>query len=161
MATRNNILNYTTSVPAESSAGFIMGLLGRKGANSISQHFANGKLAGISFVFPVGGFPVNFQLPAREDGVLAFMLKQEPWNSRRGCRPEAYTEKLRARAGSIAWRILKDWVEAQVAMVEAGQAEMGEVFMPYAITDQGMTMYDQFLGFNQQKQLGSGGKVNG
>jgi hypothetical protein len=155
---KNNILNYTTGVAADVSAGFIMGLLGRKGANSISQHFENGKLSGISFVFPVGGVAVTFQLPARESGVLAFMLKSESWNTRRGCNEAQYTEKLRERASRIAWRILKDWVEAQIAMVETEQAEMGEVFMPYAIVNDGQTMYDAFVVRNEQLRLGSGKK---
>jgi hypothetical protein len=155
---QNNILNYTTGVAADVSAGYIIGLLGRKGASSISQHFESGKLSGISFVFEVGGFPVVFQLPARENGVLAYMLKQSPWHSRRGCNIEAYTEKLRSQAQRVAWRILKDWVEAQLAMVETEQAEMGEVFMPYAITNEGKTMYDAFVSSNEQRRLGSGSK---
>lgn len=155
---QNNILNYTTGVSADVSAGHIMALLGRKGANSISQHFESSRLCGISFVFPVGGVAVNFQLPAREEGVLAFLLKQAPWHSRRGCNEADYSEKLRGQAARVAWRILKDWVEAQIAMVEAGQAEMGEVFMPYAIINGGQTMYDAFVTSNEQKKLGSGKK---
>lgn len=41
------------------------------------------------------------------------------------------------------------------AMVETEQAEMGEVFMPYAIV-RGKTMYDLFVTDNKQKKLGNG-----
>jgi hypothetical protein len=151
----NKLLNYTTSKEPLTSAGEITSLLVRKGARSISQEFEDGVLIGISFIFPVGGKPVTFKLPAREEGVFAFMLKQEPWNTRRGKPQESYCAHLRAQASRVAWRILKDWVEAQVAMVETEQAAMGEVFMPYAIANSdGRTMYELFV-VNNQRQLGS------
>lgn len=155
MAT-NNLLNYTTSKDPLASAGEITALLVRKGARSISQEFENGILVGISFIFPVGGQPVTFKLPARESGVFDFLLKQQPWNTRRGKDRVQYSSHLRAQAARVAWRILKDWVEAQVAMVETEQAAMGEVFMPYAIANRdGRTMYELFV-VNNQRQLGSG-----
>lgn len=39
-----------------------------------------------------------------------------------------------------SWRIIKDWVEAQMAITEAGLADVAEVFLPYAIT-KGTTLY--------------------
>jgi hypothetical protein len=50
---------------------------------------------------------------------------------------------------------VKDWVEAQMALVEAGQAEVAEVFMPYAIDQSsGMTMFQALK--SKQLALGSG-----
>ena len=40
----------------------------------------------------------------------------------------------------LSWRIIKNWVEAQMALVEADIAEVAEVFLPYAIKD-GTTLY--------------------
>ena len=33
----------------------------------------------------------------------------------------------------VAWRILKDWVEAQMAIIEAEMASIEEVFLPYLL----------------------------
>lgn len=46
----------------------------------------------------------------------------------------------------VAWRIVKDWVEAQMALIESGLAELPEVFLPYAVKPDGRTVYDEFKG---------------
>ncbi len=46
----------------------------------------------------------------------------------------------------MAWRICKDWIEAQLAIVEAEMADMVEVFLPYAQTESGETVYEQLRG---------------
>lgn len=47
------------------------------------------------------------------------------------------------QAQRVAWRIVKDWVEAQMAIVEAQLADLAEVFLPYAITKNGTTLYKE------------------
>jgi hypothetical protein len=39
------------------------------------------------------------------------------------------------QAARVAWRIIKDWIEAQLALVESNQAVMAEVFFPYALEE--------------------------
>jgi hypothetical protein len=60
-----------------------------------------------------------------------------------------------AQAQKVAWRIVKDWVEAQMAIVEAQLADMAEVFLPYAITKSGTTLYKEVQG-NGMLMLQSG-----
>ena len=55
-------------------------------------------------------------------------------------------------AYKVAWRILKDWVLAQMAIVEAGAAQLAEVFLPYALQPDGKTMFEAFVE-HQQKLL--------
>jgi len=43
----------------------------------------------------------------------------------------------------VSWRIIKDWVEAQMAIVEANLADVAEVFLAYAITKHGTTLYKE------------------
>lgn len=127
------ILNYTTLVPAEKTIGEITSLLVRKGARSIqSEYCENGQIEGLSFVMQVGGIPVRFQLPSNEEGVLGVMLKEKPFNpSYHGWgKEEEYRAKFKAQANRVSWRILKDWIEAQIALIESGQAEMGRSLCP-------------------------------
>ena len=157
------ILNYTTAIPPERTVGEITSLLVRKQARSITTEFAeNGELRAVSFVMAVGGMPVRFLLPANVEGVAAAMLRDEPWNSRRHSGYERYEAAMRDRAKWVAWRILKDWVAAQMALIESGQAEAAQVFMPYAQQGDGSTMYQLWVE-NNQKQLpaGSSERVNG
>ncbi len=47
------------------------------------------------------------------------------------------------QAIDIAWRVIKDWVEAQLVLIEANQVKIEQVFLPYAITSQGNTLYER------------------
>ena len=63
-------------------------------------------------------------------------MKRDKTIDRKKCTPE--------QAARVAWRILKDWVEAQMAVIDAGMATLPQVFLPYAQTDTGETVYERF-----------------
>lgn len=152
------ILNYTTEVPSERTIGEITSLLVRKGARSIhSEYREDGGIEAVAFVMPVGGLPVRFVLPNKVDGVFRVILRDKPFHQNHRCSLAAYEARVRAQAERVSWRILKDWVEAQLALIESGQAELAQVFMPYAMSGSGQTMYELFVE-NNQKQLGSGAR---
>lgn len=151
------ILNHTTEVPAAQTVSQIVGMLARKGAQSITQDFyEDGRVKALAFVLRVGVMPIRFQLPANTDGVAGVLKKEKPftWGRHRGSSDDYYA-KQKQQAERIAWRILKDWVEAQIALIESGQAEPAQVFMPYAVEKTGQTMY-QIWTESTQRQLGSG-----
>lgn len=151
------IMNYTTVVPPEKSIGEITSLLIRKGARSITQDFYDdGRVKAVSFIMAVGGIPTRFVLPANTTGVAGVMMQEKPYNPsrHRGSR-DAYKQKIVSHAEWVAWRILKDWVAAQMALIESGQAQAAQVFLPYATEASGRTIYELFVE-NNQKQLRSG-----
>jgi hypothetical protein len=152
------ILNYTTEVPAQNTVSQIIGMLARKGAQSITQDFMeDGRVKAVSFVLRVGVMPVRFMLPANTEGVAGVLKKEKPYTHRSSGSLDGYYAKQREQAERIAWRILKDWIEAQMALIESGQAEAAQVFMPYATEPRtGQTMYALWSESNQ-KQLTSGG----
>ncbi len=45
-------------------------------------------------------------------------------------------------AARVAWRIIKDWVAAQLAIVESGMVEIAEVFLPYQLVADDKTVFD-------------------
>lgn len=151
------IMNYTTEVPPFRTIAEIMAMLQRKGARSITQDFYDdGRVKAVSFIMPIGGMPTRFTLPANTAGVAGVMLQEKPYNSARSRNTRnQYEAKIRAKAEWVAWRIVKDWMEAQMAMIESGQAEMGQIFFPYVTEQSGRTFYELFVE-NNQKQLGSG-----
>lgn len=149
MPTRSPILNYTTTVPVEKSVAEITQILARKGARSVSQRYdENRKIVGVDFVLVINKFPIPFELPANAAGVAKVLIK---------AKPNADRARLTKQAELVAWRILKDWVEAQIALIESGQAEIEQVFMPYAIMGaKGETVFQQFMTGIANKQLGAG-----
>jgi hypothetical protein len=50
---------------------------------------------------------------------------------------------------------VKDWVEAQLAIIETRMVTTAQVFLPYAVTTNGQTLYE-YIGQNTQLLLGEG-----
>jgi hypothetical protein len=68
---------------------------------------------------------MSFRLPARVDRVEKQL---------RGLvhRPRSGTmDRIADQAERTAWRLLADWVDVQMSLIELDQAELVEIFMPY------------------------------
>lgn len=131
------ILNYTTSIEAEKTIGEITKCLVKHGASKIVADYKDGLPCAVTFCLTMDGNMVAFALPANYEGVLSSM-KKDPKVPARLCTKE---QTLR-----VSWRIVKDWVEGQMAIVEAKLADAAEVFLPYAVTKNGNTLYREIQG---------------
>lgn len=121
----SNIKNYTSQVPAEKSISRIEKLLVEVGALNINKSYENGTLRAIIFLISVRGNTMMFKLPAKVE-IVERVLK----NDVKRPRPGTY-ERISEQAERTAWKIVLDWVEAQIAMIKLEQAEFIEVFLPY------------------------------
>lgn len=136
------IKNYTTKVPAVQTVGEIQGILAAHGARKVMMDYAeNGTVTAVTFALDCCGSLNGFRLEARPDGVKAVMEKE-----RVKCDD--------AQAERIAWRNLKDWIAAQVALVETAQATMDELFLPKLVDRNEKTLYEVFR--TGQLMLGDG-----
>ena len=129
------ISNYTTSIAAAKTLSEIQQLLASKGASGIQIDYAAGLPVALTFAITVNGRQIAFRLPSRHEGVLK-ALKRDP-----KVRPSLKTDDQALR---VSWRIIKDWVTAQLAIIEADLATLAEVFLPYAVGNDGRTVYEQF-----------------
>jgi len=118
--------NYTSKVPVSRSVSGIEAKLVYHGANNILKEYDKEKqLTGICFNLEIEGRMTPFKLPARVD-----KCRKVLWASIR--RPSRGTEKrVKEQAERTAWKILSDWVDIQMSMIELQQTEMMEVFLPY------------------------------
>jgi len=128
------ILNYTTSISCEKTIGEIMKCLVKHGATKIVTDYSENIPSAVTFCIKLNDNLVAFALPANYEGVLKAMQKDSKVPRRLLTKEQA----LR-----VSWRIVKDWVEAQMAIVEANLADLAEVFLPYAITKTGTTLYKE------------------
>lgn len=131
------ILNYTTSIEAEKTISEITKCLVKHGATKIVADYQDLLPCAVTFCLTVDGQMVAFSLPANYEGVLQSMKKDKKVPQRLCTKEQA----LR-----VSWRIVKDWVEAQMAIVEAKLADAAEVFLPYAVTKTGTTLYKEIRG---------------
>ncbi len=126
------ILNYTTKIDHWTTITQIQFALSKCHVQKIVVDTSTGVPSGINFSILWHDTPVFYSLPCNFKGVLRAMEKNRKI-SRSKC-----TEEQALRVG---WRIVKDWIEAQLAIVEAEVCTMAEVFLPYAVTKEGKTIY--------------------
>jgi hypothetical protein len=129
------ILNYSTSVPTMRSISEIQHKLVKAGAFQVLHEYeASGRVASVSFKIQTKFGPIAYRMPANVPAIQAVLRKQFPRSS-----------QMQQKAEQVAWRILKDWLEAQLALVETGMVAVEQVFLPYAQDATGRTVYEALL----------------
>ena len=136
------IKNYTSTVDVYTSLGEIQGALAGHGTRQIMVDYDDqGRPQGVTFAIETPAGRRGFMLPANIDGVMAVFAKQR-------------VKADREQAARTGWRNIRDWVLAQMAIVEAGMVQMDEVFLPYLTDGRGNTLYGLYQ--SGQLALGSG-----
>lgn len=144
------ILNYSTSVDPTKTAGEIQAVLAKHGATLVSTVYAGGAPIGIAFTIATEHGDREFRLPANPAGVEKAIEREY----RAGQVPNRY--RGTEQATRVAWRILKDWVASQLAVIEAGMASLDEVMMPYMLTNSGETLMAVYRSNLSMRQAISG-----
>lgn len=143
------LLNYTTTIGAEKSVQEISKALSRVGARQVLYDYDDqGNITALSFTLFLNEQQLAFRLPTDWKPVLR-VLNNDPKVPNR--------LKNNDQALRVAWRITKDWVEAQVAYIETQMVTTTQVFLPYAVTKSGQTLYEQ-IATNPSMLLGEGGQ---
>jgi hypothetical protein len=137
-----SILNYTTKVPVSRTLGEITAILVQAKAQAIMSEYEGGRTSHVSFRIETEHGLLSYRLPCNVEGVFAVIKRDSKI-------PAA--QRTIEKAERIAWRIVKDWLEAQMAMVEAKLAVLPQVMLPYMQTNNGETLYQRF----EAKQMGA------
>jgi hypothetical protein len=137
-------LNYTTQIRSEKTAGECLALLGTNGASAIAVTYDDKKPSGIAFRLETPHGPREFRLPVNVGGMHNSLIKA----NREGRIPARYTDPEHAHR--VAWRVAKDWLEAQLAIVDAQMARLDEAFLPYLQVESGQTLYQAY---SEREQL--------
>lgn len=130
------IKNYTTTINANKTIGEIQELLSKHGANAIMTEYKDGEVIGLSFKIMTSRGEMGIRLPANTERVLQVLKNQRKKNNQ--------VKDTMEQATKTAWRIIKDWIDAQMAILETEMVEMEEIFLPYVINNNGQTLYQAF-----------------
>lgn len=123
-----NPRNYTSKVPPARTAERIEAFLAEAGASHIAKNYSNNQLVGIDFAIDVQpGIQLAFRLPVDVEAMRAYLISQ-----RRTSLTHVQRKAINEQAARTAWRLMQDWVETQLSLVATKQAELAQVFMPYA-----------------------------
>lgn len=126
------LLNYTTKVNVYTTLGEIQGQLVKHGAKKIVQDYDEaGNIAALTFAISTPAGVRGIRIPANVDAVHKVLARQK-------------VKCDREQAERVAWRIVKDWVEAQMAILESEMVQMDEIFLPYMVNDKGQTLFEAY-----------------
>lgn len=141
------LLNYTTKIDSFKTISEISQLLARAGASAVMHDYdQNGYIIALSFKIRMGDKEIAFRLPTDWRPVLQVLQEQRVPRSL----------QTQEQALRVAWRITKDWIAAQVAFIETSMVTTAQVFLPYAVTNSGQSLYE-YIGQNTNLLLGEGG----
>ena len=124
------ILNYTTTISVEKPIAEIQRMLVARGAETIVVQYADGRPRALFFIIPTPYGKVPFRLPANIEAITRVMERQR-------VRKQVPLDM----AERVAWRIIKDWVKAQMAILETEMVDLEQIFLPYMVS-QDKTLYE-------------------
>ena len=113
----------------------IQKLLAQNGANKVMFDYnRNGTVDAITFALDVDGKTMGFRLPAMVGNVAQILYGDliEKFPDRK--------EKYLEQSYKTAWANIRDWIDAQLALVATRQVKIQHVFLPYMIMKGGKTL---------------------
>lgn len=133
------LLNYTTTIDAEQTIGEIQKALSEYNVSAMMTEYDGKQVSAVSFNLNIDGRTMGFKMPCNWRAVRAVFEEQN-------IRSIKHKDKnLDNQAIRTAWRVIKVWVEAQLALVEINMVTVPQVFLPYAITRDGRTLAEKML----------------
>jgi hypothetical protein len=130
------LANYTTTVSAQRTVAEIQEILAKHGAREILVNYSDdGVVESLAFIVltPYGKMPIR--LPVNPQAILKVLEKQRVPRSL----------QTHEQAVKIAWRILRDWIRAQMAILETEMVRMEQIFLPYMIAKDNKTLYEAMV----------------
>jgi hypothetical protein len=125
----------------------IQSALAKAGASAImAEYDSSGNIIALSFRLRTPEGDMSFKLPTSWEPVHETLKRQR-------VSPKYQTPEQALR---VAWRITKDWIEAQLAIIETRMVTTAQVFLPYAVTKDGRSVYEYLASNNNILRLGEG-----
>ncbi len=115
-------------------------LVAHKAKRLLFDYDEDGRATGIEFTLEIGNAALQFRLPAR-------FAQAEPIleQARRASRhPMSRGDTLKEQTYRAVWATIRDWISAQMALIDVGAVRTEEVFLPYLVLEEGKTMFEQF-----------------
>lgn len=126
------LLNYSTRIKAEKTVGEIQALLVKGGARAVATEYEDAKPSALRFGIDTPYGARSYRLPIDAAAVEKVLTR------------DGVVHQLRTAVtpADVAWRILKDWIEAQVAILQTEMVTLDQVMLPYMEAEDGKTMYE-------------------
>ena len=149
-------LNFTTKIPAAQTVGECQAILAKAGAASVAVHYKDTAPDGLSFRLATPHGMRNFTLPVDVDAMQAVLAKAERDGAFASMHPRKGAYSSRDHAANVAWRVVKDWLEANLALIAAQMATLTSLMLPYVHVDEGRTLWQAYQAREETLALEAG-----
>ena len=149
--------DYTTKIPARRTATECQHVLMEFGAPSVTITTEDRNPAGLSFELDTAYGRRAYRVPVHADGVRELLRqvdKEGGWPPSARAKRDVGRWLTPGHARDVAWRIMLDWLKAQLAIIAARQVTADEVLLPYMLTSPDTTVYQAYAA--EQAALGPG-----
>jgi len=147
------LLDYTSTVPVSRTVAQVQAILVEHGARAVMMEYDDrGRITALAFNVKMPNGDLQIRLPI--DAAATLRVLQRQADNREI--PVRYARE--EHAYRVAWRIIKDWVEAQMSLLETEMVRMEQIFLPYVITPGGQTVYQVMVEKHFLLGPGEGGK---
>lgn len=137
------VLNYTTQIAATKTVGEMQTALAQAGASRIAVDYDGGSPVALSFMLVTPHGPRHFTLPVNVDAMHRLLVAEDKAGRIRS--GSKATRSSREQAERVAWRVMKDWLVAQLALVATEMVGLDQVMLPYLqIDSSGRTLYASY-----------------
>lgn len=106
-------------------------LVSHKAKHITFSYEDSGRIAAIEFVLDIHGQEYPFRLPARVKSVEKILYANV-----------FLSKTQKEQAYRVAWANIRDWIGAQLALIDTGMVTAEEVFLPYMVARDGRTFYE-------------------
>lgn len=140
--TYDRLKNFSTTIDADKTVMEIERMLTKFGAKKILKEYNDDRmLMGLAFTVDTPNGEMPIKLPAKVDKIEQVFKVQVS----KGLLPRKYWGSDWAREQSVrtAWRTIKDWIDAQFALISIEMVKVEEIFLPYAYSSRfNQTLYE-------------------
>ncbi len=131
MRSGTGLKNYTTKIKVEQTVMEIEKVLSKHGVSDIWKEYSgDGEINGMNFVVKTEHGKIPFKLPANITAVQQVLKNQK--NAGKLSKIPWHAINDMAQSRRVAWRIILDWIDAQMALIELEMVTVEQVFLPYA-----------------------------
>ena len=102
-----------------------------KAKQVVLDYGEDGRINALAFSLEIEGRLHAFRLPARVENVERILYGDRE-----------FTPTQEEQAYRTAWANIRDWITAQMALIDTGMVKPEEVFLPYMLNRQGQTYFE-------------------
>ena len=126
------IKNYSTIISVERTVAEIEKTLAKHGAKAILKEYdVSGRVTALNFIIDFEGMNMPFRLPLDIKALMEVINNQIDNPKEKEGRIQKKYKNDMEYARKVGWRIIRDWVDAQMAFVDLKQVKVQEAFLSY------------------------------